>query len=129
MTLRTTAFAAIAAMVSFPAMAQECDIAEGEKVFRKCQACHQVGEDAKNRVGPILNNNVDNEIASAEGFNYSDAFMSKKEEGFVWTPDALHQYLLNPRDYIEGNRMAFAGLKKEEDRAQVICYMQTFNES
>lgn len=129
MIFRGFAIAALALGLAGPALAQqECDLAEGEKVFRKCKACHQVGEDAKNRVGPVLNDIIGNRIASVEGFRYSDAFLARRAEGFVWTPDELHEYLLNPREYLPGNKMTFAGLRKEEDRFQVICYMQSFQE-
>ena len=128
MIFKRTVLAALALSIAVPALAEDCDLKEGEKVFRKCKACHQVGEDAKNRVGPVLNGIIGREIASMEGFKYSDAFLAKKAEGFVWTPDELHEYLLKPKDYIPGNRMTFAGLKDEEDRFNVTCYLETFGE-
>lgn len=110
--------------LTLPAAAQ--DAAKGEQVFKRCMACHAVGEGAKNRVGPHLNGIVDNEIASIEGYNYSKAFMEKKEEGFVWTEEALDEYLIRPNQAIKGTKMAFAGLRNEEDRANVIAYLKTF---
>ncbi len=104
----------------------EGDPAKGEKVFNKCKACHMVGEGAKNRVGPTLNGIIGAEIASVEGFKYSDAFLAKKDEGFVWTEEAIAAYLEKPKDYIEGNKMSFAGLRKEADRANVIAYLAQF---
>lgn len=105
------------------------DADAGEKVFRKCKACHQVGEDAKNRVGPVLNGIVGRAPASAEGFNYSDALVSFGEENEAWTPEMLSAYLEKPRDYIPGNKMSFAGLRKEEDRENVIAYLATTGDS
>ena len=104
----------------------EGDPAKGKKVFRKCKACHTVGDKAKNKIGPMLNGIIDNEIASVEGFKYSKAFLAKKEEGFVWTVEVLDTYLAKPRKLIKGSKMSFAGLRKEKDRANVIAYLQTF---
>ena len=104
----------------------EGDAAAGEKVYKKCKACHQVGDGAKNKVGPMLNGIVDNEIASVEGFKYSKAFMAKKDEGLVWTEEVLDAYLTKPKKYIKGTKMTFPGLKKEADRANVIAYLLSF---
>lgn len=104
----------------------EGDAAAGEKVFKKCKACHQVGEKAKNRVGPILNGVVGRPAGEEEGFKYSDAMKAKGAEGLVWTDENLDSYLTKPRDFVPGNKMSFAGLKKPEDRANVIAYLKTF---
>lgn len=117
------AVAAMAALAS-PALAQG-DADSGERVFNKCKACHQIGPDAKNRVGPVLTGVVGREIASVEDFNYSDAFMEKREEGFTWTEENLTEYLADPRSYIPGNKMTFAGLRKEEEVTDVIAYLQS----
>ncbi len=102
------------------------DAAAGEKVFRKCKSCHQVGDGAKNRIGPMLNGIVGNEIASVEGFKYSKAFLAKKEEGLVWTDEVLDTYLTKPKKFIPGTKMSYAGLKKEGDRENIIAYLMTF---
>jgi len=102
------------------------DAAAGEKVFKKCKACHQVGDGAKSRVGPLLNGIIDNEIASIEGFKYSKAFLAKKAEGLVWTEAELDAYLTKPKKHTKGTKMSFPGLKKEDDRANVIAYLKTF---
>jgi cytochrome c len=104
----------------------EGDAAKGEKVYGKCKACHQVGADAKNRVGPELNGIVGRAAGAAEGFKYSDALMAKAGEGLVWTEENLATYLEKPKDFIPGTKMSFAGLRKEEDRADVIAYLKTF---
>ena len=79
--------------------------------------------DAKNRVGPELNGVIGREIASAPDFKYSDAFLAKKAEGFTWTEENLADYLADPKDFIPGNKMAFVGLKKPEDIANVLAYL------
>ena len=104
----------------------EGDAAAGEKVFKKCKACHAVGDGAKNKVGPMLNGIVGNEIASVDGFKYSKAFKAKKEEGLVWTAEVLDEYLTKPKAYIKGTKMSFAGLKKEKQREDVIAYLNSF---
>ncbi|MFB9151220.1 c-type cytochrome [Roseovarius ramblicola] len=108
-----------------PALA-EGDPEAGEKVFRKCKACHMVGEDAKNRVGPALNGVVGGPVASVEDFRYSDVFQEMAAEGAVWTEDELAAFLASPRKYAKGTKMAFAGLRKDEEIANVIAYLATF---
>lgn len=102
------------------------DAAKGEKVFAKCKACHMVGDGAKNRVGPELNGIVGRVAGSAEGFKYSDAMMAKHAEGMTWTEENIDAYLTKPKDFVPGNKMTFAGLKKEDDRQNVIAYLKTF---
>ncbi len=103
------------------------DAEAGEKVFRKCMACHAVGEDAKNKVGPHLNDIFGRTAGSIEDFNYSDAMVAKGEEGLVWDAETLAAYLEKPRDYVPGTKMSFAGLRKEEERANVVAYLATFS--
>ncbi len=117
--------AGVLASVSVPAFA-EGDAAAGEKVFRKCKACHMIGEGAENRVGPVLTGVVGRQVGSEEGFSYSDAFMEKANEGMVWDEANLAGYLADPKAFIPGNKMAFAGLRKEADIANVIAYIETF---
>ena len=110
---------------SLPAQA-EGDPAAGEKVFNKCKACHQVGPDAKNRVGPTLNGVIGAPIAANAEFKYSDVFTAKADEGFTWTEENIAGYLADPKGFIEGNKMSFAGLRKDEDITNVIAYLATF---
>lgn len=102
------------------------DAAEGEKVFRKCKACHAVGDGAENKVGPVLNGVVDRAFGAVEGFSYSDALMEAAAEGKAWTPEELDAFLQKPRSYLKGTKMSFAGLRKDEDRANVIAYLASF---
>lgn len=92
----------------------------GKKVFNKCKACHVVGAE-KNRVGPHLVGLFGRPSGSLEGFKYSKAMAGAE---IVWGEDTLDGYLENPRKYLKGTRMAFAGLKKEQDRQDVIAYLK-----
>ncbi len=114
------AFAAIAFSAS-GAHAQ--DVAAGETVFKKCQACHTVAEGGANKVGPNLWGIIGSTAGARDnGFRYSSALA---DSGVAWTDDSLDQYLADPRGFIKGNRMAFAGLRKDEDRANVIAYLKS----
>lgn len=95
----------------------------GKKIFKKCKACHKTGEGAKNGVGPMLTNIVGAQIGTVEGFKYSKGFIAKSETGEIWTLEALDTYLTKPRDFIAKTKMSFAGLKKEEDRANVVAFL------
>ncbi|WP_341233581.1 c-type cytochrome [uncultured Sulfitobacter sp.] len=101
-------------------------IAAGEKVFRKCKACHQVGDGAKNRSGPILNGVVGAAAGHIDGFKYSKALKEKAEEGLVWNDETLAAFLAGPKKYIKKTKMGFAGLKKDADIEAVIAYLATF---
>jgi len=106
---------------AFAAMVAAADAGNGEKLYRRCQACHKL-EDGANGVGPHLYGVVGRDIASADGFNYSDALSGI--DG-AWTLDQLSAWIENPREFAPGNRMGFAGLKDEQDRADLMAYLQT----
>lgn len=97
------------------------DAAAGEKVFMQCASCHVV-EPGVNRVGPSLAGIIGRVAGTVEGFNYSDA---NKNSGITWTPEKMFQYLENPQRVVPGTKMAFAGLKNGQDRADVIAYIKT----
>lgn len=118
--------AAMFVATSFAAFA-EGDTTKGKKVFNKCKACHAVGPEAKNKVGPMLNGIIDTGWGEVEGYKYSKALLAGKEEGRVWDVETLDAYLTKPKEVIPKGKMAFAGLKKEEDRQNVIAYIATFN--
>ena len=99
---------------------------DGEKVFRKCKSCHQVGEGAKNRVGPVLNGVVGNAAGAVDGFKYSKPMAAAGADGLVWTEAELAAFLANPKKYMKKTRMAFTGLKKEDDQTAVIEYLKSF---
>jgi len=106
---------------AFAAMVAAADPADGESVFRRCAACHAV-EDGRNKVGPHLYGVVGADIASVEGFSYSDTLKGLEGE---WTVDRMSAWLENPREFAPGNRMGYPGLKDEADRAAVIAYLQS----
>lgn len=115
---------AIAALVaSGGAYAQ--DAANGEKVFKKCLQCHVVGANAANKIGPVLNGVIGRPAGTYAGFTYSTAMVEWGKSGKVWDDANLDAYLLNPKGHIPGNKMAFVGLKKDTERADVIAYLKT----
>ncbi len=102
------------------------DPASGQKQFRRCASCHMIGPDAQHRVGPALTNVIGTAIASAPDFAYSDALRVAGAEGGIWDAETLDAYLANPRQVFKGNRMSFRGLRNDQDRADVIAYIETF---
>jgi cytochrome c len=112
---------ALACLVPLPSFAQ--DVAEGANVFRRCAACHSVGEGAANRMGPVLNDIVGKPAGTVEGFNFSNAMKQAGEAGLVWTPETLAPFLRKPRDFMPGNKMSFGGIPNDEDLANVIAYL------
>lgn len=101
-------------------------IADGEKVFKKCAACHKVGETAKNGTGPQLNGIMGRTAGTVDGFKYSKPMAEAGAGGLVWTEETLAAYLADPKGYMPKNKMSFAGLKNEEDQKAVIAYLSTF---
>ena len=112
---------AAALLASVGAASAEGDAAAGEKVFKKCMACHDIGPDAKNKVGPVLNGLIGRKSGTVEGFAYSDA---NKNAAVTWTEETFLKYIEDPRAFMPGNKMAFAGLKDEQDRKDVLAYIK-----
>ncbi len=105
------------------------DFKRGKKVFKKCMACHAIGADAKNKVGPQLNDIVGRKVAAVEDFTgYSDAMKAKGTEGLVWTEENLRAFLDKPKDFIEGTAMNFPGLKKDKDFNGIIAFLKANGE-
>ncbi|MEH6726411.1 MAG: c-type cytochrome [Hyphomicrobiales bacterium] len=102
--------------------------AAGEKVFKKCKACHQLGEGAQNRSGPILTGVVGNTAGAVDGFKYSKPMKAAAEGGLIWTAEELAAFLAKPKKYMKGTKMSFAGLKKEADQQAVIEYLKSVGE-
>ncbi len=105
------------------------DADRGAKVFRKCSGCHQVGRDAVNRTGPLLNNIFDSKAASVEGFFYSKSLQRAAADGLIWDLEHLDAYLENPKALVSGTRMSFRGLKDPQDRHDVLAYLRQFTAS
>ncbi len=96
------------------------DVATGEKIFKKCAACHSIIKGGKNAIGPALYNVVGRKVGVVEDYKYSKALAAYEKE---WTFEELNGYLTKPAKWIKGTKMAFAGLRKEKDRASVIKYL------
>jgi cytochrome c len=102
------------------------DIATGEKVFKKCAACHSIVKGGKNAIGPALYNVVGRKVGVVEDYKYSKALAAYDKE---WTFEELNGFLLKPAKWIKGTKMAYAGLRKEKDRASVIKYLNENSDS
>ncbi len=102
------------------------NLAHGEKVFKKCSACHMLAADGKNMIGPNLWGVIGRQAGSINDYKYSKAMIAYAKE---WTFEEMNAYLIKPQAYIKGTKMAFAGLRKEKDRASVILYMNSKSSS
>ena len=122
--LRGMMAASVALGAMGSAAAQEGKPDEGAEVFEKCRACHDVGPDAKNKVGPVLNDIVGRKAGTIEGFAYSEANKTAGGKGLTWTEDVLLKYLENPLTFMPGTKMAFAGLKDVQDRKDLIAFLK-----
>ena len=116
--------AALVAASLCPALAQ--DAASGEKVFAQCRACHQVGESAKNAVGPVLNGLFGRPAGTVEGYAYSPA---NKNSGITWDEATFRDYIKDPKAKIPGTKMIYAGLKDEQRINDLVAYLKQFDKS
>ena len=126
--MRLVAFFAVMSVAIFianPSRAQ--DAAAGEKVFTKCQACHIASED-KNKIGPSLHGVIGRTAGTHPDFKYSEAMIAAGKSGVKWDEPTLTTYLHDPKAMIKGTKMAFPGLKKDEDMANVIAYLKQFSQ-
>lgn len=127
--MRAAALVSIAGLIATAGVAAAQDlVAEGENVFRRCAACHAVGEGATHRVGPHLNEVVGRQAGSLEDYNYSQAMRTAGEEGLVWDEESLEEFLTNPGAMIPGTKMVFPGLRNEEQIAAVIAFLASHSE-
>ena len=123
-TARTAVIAVLLTTLAAPAFA-EGDAAKGKKIFNKCKACHAVGDGAKNKVGPVLTGIVDSPAALNPDFKYSATLIEAAEAGLVWDTVSLSAFLTNPKLFMDGTKMSFAGLRKESDIENIIAYLKS----
>jgi cytochrome c len=129
MQIHATALLVLASLtvgIAVPAQAAG-DLTKGEKIFKKCAACHSV-EPGKKKIGPSLHGVIGRTAGTADGYGYSKAMAAYGGSGVVWGEDTLEVYLEAPRSVVKGTKMAFPGLKMAADRADVIAYLKQFSE-
>jgi cytochrome c len=114
---------AVAAVIAATGLANAQDLGAGEQSFRKCLPCHSVGEDAKHKIGPVLNGLVGRKSGTIDGYNYSEA--NKKAE-IVWGEATFKDYIVNPMARVPGTKMAFAGIKNETEIANLWAFLAQF---
>ena len=100
----------------------------GAKVFKKCKSCHQIGDGAKNKSGPILNGIFENAAGAVDGFKYSKAMRKAADAGLVWDNVELAAFLAKPKTYMKGTKMSFAGLKKEKDQLAIVEFLKSIED-
>lgn len=100
------------------------DAAAGAKVFKKCAACHSIVAADGNKIGPNLHGIIGSKAGAQEGFSYSDAMKAAGEAGTVWDEATIEKYLRDPKGFVPKNKMAFVGLKKDSDLANVIAFLK-----
>ena len=114
---------ALLAIVATSGAAKAQDLAAGEQSFRKCLPCHSVGEDARNKIGPVLNGLDGRKSGTVPEFNYSDA---NKKADITWSEAAFKDYIQNPMARVPGTKMAFIGIKNEKEIADLWAYLKQF---
>jgi cytochrome c len=114
---------AVATLVVTAGSVSAQDLAAGEQSFRKCLPCHAVGEDAKNKIGPVLNGLDGRKSGTGESYNYSEA---NKNAGITWGDESFKEYIANPMTRIPGTKMAFAGIKNETEIANLWAFLKQF---
>lgn len=116
----------VAMFSGFGARAEGGDATAGATIFKKCQACH-VADTDKNKVGPSLNGIIGRTAGTHEGFKYSPAMVEAGKAGLVWDEASLRDYLHDPKAKVKGTKMAFAGIKKDDEIANLLAYLEQFS--
>jgi len=111
------------ALVVYATLAVAADVKEGQKSFNKCRACHTVGENAKNGVGPILNGLFGRKAGTIEGFKYSE---SNKSSGVVWDEKNFGEYIKDPKAFMPGNQMTFIGIKNDKEIENLTAFLKQY---
>lgn len=101
---------------------------KGAQVYKTCKSCHQVGEGAKNRVGPHLNGIFGRKAGALEGFRYSKSMERASDDGLIWTQETLDAFIENPKALVSKTKMSFRGIKDEADRADVLAYLRVYSD-
>jgi len=122
------AFTTLTVLAAAPSFAQEVDLKKGEKAYKTCKACHAVGEGAKKKVGPPLNDLFGRTAGTFEGYKFSKAMKAKGAEGLVWNDETLVAFLKKPKKYIKGTKMSFRGVK-DKNMANLMGYLKTFSKA
>jgi len=122
--MKVVVIAAAAALIASTGASRAQNAEAGETVFKQCMACHDIGEDAKNKVGPELNGLDGRKTGTAQGYNYSDA---NKNSGITWNKDQFLEYIKDPKAKIPGTKMAFAGIKNETEANNLWAYLASFD--
>ena len=125
-TVSTTSSSTTSDEIDISALMAMGDVAHGEKVFKKCSACHSIEAGGGNKIGPALYNVVGRKIAAVEDYKYSKALVEYKKN---WSFEELNGFLIKPQKWIKGTKMAYAGLRKEKDRASVILYLNKYSDN
>ena len=125
--MKFVAIAALALALSTGGAVAQGDATQGETVFKKCGICHAVGDNAKNKVGPVLNDVFGRVAGTFEGFNYSQAMKEAGAGGLIWTPETLGQFVHKPKDVVPGNKMTFPGLPEQADVDNIVAYLLTLS--
>ncbi len=115
----------VVAVVDISVLLETASASKGAKVARKCLSCHAFEAGGANKIGPALWGVVGKSVGAASGFNYSKALTALAAQGGVWDVDALNGFLTSPKKYVAGTNMAFIGLRKAKDRADIIAYLNT----
>lgn len=103
-------------------------IAQGESLYRACRTCHQVGEGARNAVGPMLNGIIGRAAGTVDGFRYSPVLTEAGDTGLIWTEETVSEFIADPRGYLPRNRMSYAGMRDADERRALVAYLSTYSE-
>ena len=126
LTSGTTEITKIVEKIDIAAIMALGDVENGEKIFKKCAACHSINKGGKNKIGPALYNVVGRAVGGVDGYKYSKTLASYNKK---WTFEELNGFLTKPSSYLKGTKMSYAGLRKEKDRASVIKYLNQNSDS
>lgn len=105
------------------------DAAKGEQIWGKCTGCHQIGNDAQDRIGPHLNGIFGRPAAAHDGYKYSKPMQRAAADGLIWTVETLDAYIKNPKALVSGTRMSFPGMRDDGDRADLLAYLRRFSDN